>query len=131
MEEMEWAIEHAKTYGKPVAATLCVGPNGDEDGITLGECAVRMAKAGADLIGLNCLFDPFILLDCMKVMKEALDKERLEPFLMCQPLGYRDPDAGHFGWINIPEFPYALEPRQITRIEAAKFARAAYDMGIR
>merc|ERR1719464_2690838 len=90
-----------------------------------------MAKAGADLIGLNCLFGPFVMLDCMKVMKDALDKEGLKCHLMCQPLGYRVPDAGHFGWINIPEFPYALEPRQITRIEAAKYARAAYDMGIR
>ena len=110
---MEWAIEHVKTYGKPVAATICIGPNGDMDGVPLGECAVRMAKAGADLVGLNCLFDPFIMLDCMKVMKEALDKEGLKPHLMSQPLGYRDPDAGHFGWINLPEFPYAIEPRYL------------------
>ena len=34
---MEWAIEHVKTYGKPVAATICVGPNGDEDGVSLGK----------------------------------------------------------------------------------------------
>ena len=128
---MEWAIEEVKSYGKPVAATMCIGPNGDEDGVPLNECAVRMAKAGADWIGLNCLFDPFIMLDCMKSMKTALEKENLNSFLMCQPLGYRTPDAGHFGWINFPEFPYALEPRQITRIEAAKYARMAYDMGIR
>jgi len=131
IEEMEWAIEHVKTYGKPVAATICVGPNGDEDGVPLGECAVRMAKAGADLVGLNCLFDPFIMLDCMKIMKDAMDKEGLHPVLMSQPLGYRDPDAGHFGWVDLPEFPYAIEPRQITRIEAMKYARAAYDLGIR
>jgi len=131
IEEMEWAIEHVKTYGKPVAATICVGPNGDEDGVPLGECAVRMARAGADLVGLNCLFDPFIMLDCMKIMKDAMDKEGLHPFLMSQPLGFRDPDAGHFGWVDLPEFPYAIEPRQITRIEAMKYARAAYDLGIR
>jgi len=131
IEEMEWAIELVRSYGKPVAATMCMGPNGDADGVSLGECAIRMAKAGADLVGLNCLFDCFIMLDCMKVMKDALDKEGLKPILMCQPLGYRDPDAGDFGWINLPEFPYTLEPRQITRIEAAKYARAAYDMGIR
>jgi len=132
VEEMEWAIELVKSWAKkPVAATICIGPNGDVDGVSLGECAVRMAKAGADLVGLNCLFDPFQMLDCMKIMKDAMDKEGLKPFLMCQPLGYRAPDGGHMGWINIPEFPYALEPRQITRIEAAKYARAAYDMGIR
>ena len=106
-----------------MAATLCVGPNGDCDGVSLGDCAVRMAKAGADIVGLNCLFGPFVMLDCMKLMKEGLDKAGLKPHLMCQPLGYRVPDAGHFGWINIPEFPYALEPRQITRFEAARYAR--------
>ena len=131
IEEMEWAIELVRSKNKPVAATMCVGPKGDVDGVSLGECAVRMAKAGADLVGLNCLFGPFVMLDCMKIMKDALDKEGLKPFLMCQPLGYRCPDAGHFGWINIPEFPYALEPRQITRIEAARYAREAYDMGVR
>ena len=29
IEEMEWAIELALTYNKPVAATMCMGPNGD------------------------------------------------------------------------------------------------------
>lgn len=38
---------------------------------------------------------------------------------------------GHFGWITLPEFPYAYEPRQITRIEAMKYAREAYDLGVR
>ena len=41
IEEMEWAIEHVKTYGKPVAATICVGPNGDEDGVPLGKDLFR------------------------------------------------------------------------------------------
>ena len=128
---MEWAIEHVKTYGKPIAATICIGPNGDEDGVSVDECAVRMAKAGADLVGLNCLFDPFIMLDVMKTMKEALDKEGLKPFLMCQPLGYKTPDAGNMGWIDLPEFPYATEPRHLTRIEAMTYAREAYDLGVR
>ena len=38
---MEWAIEHALTYGKPVAATMCIGPTGDHEGVAAGECAVR------------------------------------------------------------------------------------------
>ena len=29
IDEMEWAIELALTYNKPVAATMCMGPNGD------------------------------------------------------------------------------------------------------
>ncbi len=46
-----------------------------------------MARAGADLVGVNCLFDPNILLDVMSEMKAALDQENLHPYLMVQPLG--------------------------------------------
>jgi hypothetical protein len=42
----------------------------------------------------------------MGLMKEALKAEGLKPHLMAQPLGYRTPDGGHFGWIDIPEFPF-------------------------
>merc|ERR1712110_1207769 len=70
--EMEWAIEVALEYGIPAAATMCIGPVGDESGVGVGECAVRMAKAGALLVGVNCLFDPFICLEVLKTMKEAL-----------------------------------------------------------
>ena len=143
---MEWAIELALSYGKPVAATMCIGPTGDGSGVTPGECAVRMARAGAPIIGVNCLFDPFICLETVRMMKEALDAEGLTPFLMAQPLGFRTPDAGRFGWITLPEFPFckisvffflkssffkAMEPRQITRWEVARFAREAYDLGVR
>ena len=43
---MEWAIEAALATGKPVAATMCIGPDGDMHGVSTGECGVRMAKAG-------------------------------------------------------------------------------------
>ena len=26
--------------------------------------------------------------------------------LMAQPLGYRTPDAGDYGWATLPEYPY-------------------------
>merc|ERR1719234_1399458 len=51
-------------------------------------------------------------------MKVALDAFELTPYLMAQPLGYRVPDGGSFGWVEIPEFPFSVEPRQITRWEA-------------
>jgi len=128
---MEWAIEVALEYGIPVAATMCIGPVGDESGVAVGECAVRMAKAGALLVGVNCLFDPFICLEVLKTMKVALDAFELTPYLMAQPLGYRVPDGGSFGWVEIPEFPFSVEPRQITRWEARKWARQAFELGVR
>ena len=44
---MEWAIEVCVATGKTVAATMCIGPEGDLHGVSAEECAVRMAKAGA------------------------------------------------------------------------------------
>ena len=55
---------------------------------------------------MNCLYDPFIIIEVMGLMKETLEAENLKPYLMAQPLGYRTPDGGHFGWIDIPEFPF-------------------------
>ena len=49
IEEMEWAVEESKRSGLPVAASMCIGPEGDLHGITAAECAVRMARAGADI----------------------------------------------------------------------------------
>ena len=46
IEEMEWAIQVCKEAKVPVAATMCIGPEGDLHGVTTGECGVRMAKAG-------------------------------------------------------------------------------------
>merc|ERR1712002_1431438 len=131
IQEMEWAIELCKSYGKPIAATMAIGPKGDRNGVSVGECAVRMAKAGADIIGANCLFDPWINLETVKKMKIALDAFNLKPYLMAQPNAYRCPDCGPFGWLSLSEFPYAIEPRQITRFEAKEWARDAYNLGVR
>jgi len=46
VEEMEWAIDVAVSTCLPVAATMCIGPEGDMHGVSAGDCAVRMAKAG-------------------------------------------------------------------------------------
>merc|ERR1719347_333411 len=128
---MEWALELALSYGLPVAATMCIGPLGDGDGVLPGECAVRMARAGAPIIGVNCLFGPFENLETLKLMKAGLDSSGLAPYLMSQPLGYRTPDTGRYGWVTLPEFPFAMEPRLVTRWEAAKWAQEAYDLGVR
>ena len=46
VEEAEWAIQAMKETKLPVACTLRMGPTGDLNNISPGECAVRMAKAG-------------------------------------------------------------------------------------
>ncbi len=35
------------------------------------------------------------------------------------------------GFIDLPEFPFALEPRILTRWDMHRYAREAYDLGVR
>ena len=63
IEEMEWAIQVCKETNLPVAASMCIGPEGDLHGVSASECAVRMAKAGAN-VGNNIII--IILYDFIK-----------------------------------------------------------------
>lgn len=86
---------------------MCIGPKGDMHDIPAGQCAIRMAKAGADVVGLNCHFDPFKCLKTIKLMKDALLEAGLtKTYLMTQPLAFHTPDAGKQGFIDLPEFPF-------------------------
>merc|ERR1719422_241381 len=67
----------------------------------------------------------------MRLMKKALDDAGIKVHLMVQPLAYITPDAKKQGFIDLPEFPFGLEPRLATRWDMQKFARDAYDMGVR
>ena len=131
---------------------------------------------GADIIGINCHFDPTTTLKGIKVMKDACAAEGLHPHLMAQPLAYHTPDCNKQGFIDLPEFPFGknlivnvhfcfyivssyvhfiwkkaratalilsepvtspstlipgLETRLLTRWEMHKYAREAYDLGVR
>lgn len=48
VEEAVWAVEVLKESGKPVAATLCIGPEGDMHGNSPGDCAAKLVKAGTE-----------------------------------------------------------------------------------
>lgn len=89
----------------------------------------------------------------MARIKTAIAKENLNPYLICQPLGYFCPDVENSinGYLSLPEAPMCmgvfiyyngynikfsirllgLDPRQMTRIDAHKFAREAWELGIR
>jgi len=131
VEEAEWALEVLKETGMPTAVTLCIGPEGDMHGISTGECGVRLARAGADIVGINCHFDPMTCVEGVRLMKEAIEKEGLKVHYMVQPLGFLTPDCGKQGFIDLPEFPFGLEPRILTRWDVHAYARKAYEVGIR
>lgn len=70
-------------------------------------------------------------LQTIKLMKEGLEAARLKAYLMSQPLAYHTPDCGKQGFIDLPEFPFGLEPRVATRWDIQKYAREAYNLGVR
>ncbi|XP_012520031.1 PREDICTED: S-methylmethionine--homocysteine S-methyltransferase BHMT2 [Propithecus coquereli] len=131
VEEAVWAVEVLKESGKPVAATMCIGPAGDMHGVTPGECAVRLAKAGASIVGVNCRFGPGTSLKTVELMKEGLGAAGLKAHLMVQSLGLHTPDCGKGGFVDLPEYPFGLEPRVATRWDIHKYARDAYNLGVR
>ncbi|KAL7854245.1 hypothetical protein AOLI_G00210890 [Acnodon oligacanthus] len=131
VEEAEWAVQVLKATKKPVAATMCIGPMGDMHGVTPGECAVRLVKAGADIVGVNCHFDPMTCVKTVAMMKAAVEKAGLKAHYIVQPLAYHTPDCGCQGFIDLPEFPFALEPRVLTRWDMQHYAREAFKAGIR
>jgi len=132
IEEMEWAIEVCKETDKVVAASMCIGPEGDMHGVSAAECAIRMARAGASVVGVNCHFDPFVSLETLAKMKQGLDAAGFSSvYLMAQPLGYHTPDAGKQGFIDLPEFPFGLESRICTRWDMHRYAREAFNLGVR
>ncbi|XP_002131974.2 betaine--homocysteine S-methyltransferase 1-like [Ciona intestinalis] len=133
VEELEICVDVIKKAKMPIACSMRIGPLGDSNGVSVEECAVRMAKTGADLIGINCLFDFDTCLKTLKRMRDALDKEGLKTPLMCQPLGWRCPEVEdkYLGYLDLPETPLALDPRTATRFEVHEFTRAAYNLGTR
>lgn len=52
IEEVEICASEMKKLNIPVSLSMRLGPGGDEKGVSVEECAVRMAKTGADMIGL-------------------------------------------------------------------------------
>jgi len=130
VEEAVWACEALIPSGKTIAASLCIGEMGDLHGVSTEECARKLADAGAQVIGLNCHFGPYELNRGMEKVAKSLEAYP-GVHMMVQPLAYHTPDALLQGFIDLPEFPFGLEPRLATRFEIQKFARDAYDIGVR
>ena len=134
VEECCHAILAIRDTGCTAAATMEISVC-DRDDVSVQECAVRMADAGADIVGVENGYDPFTSLETMRQMRAALvqngyDPDNGRPVLMCRPLGYFLPDVSHVGWKGLTEYPFALEPRQCTRFDVKHYARKAHELGV-
>ena len=119
------AAEAIKATGLPAMVTMTFDndPNSYE-GLSPGECARRLADAGVDIVGVNCLRSPEHTLPIMEEMRDAVS----DVYLATQPVAYHGPGPQpHFP--SLPEFPYELEKIQLPRAAFADFAVRARDMG--
>ncbi len=53
-----------KEVGVPIACTMRIGPSGDKNNVSPGDCAVRMAQAGIIIIAIIILRTPEIAKGC-------------------------------------------------------------------
>ena len=119
-------VERAKATGLPVMATMCFEtlPAASYEGDSPADCARKLADAGADIVGVNCLNGPDQQLPIALAMRAATGAR-----VATQPVGYRTTDdkPDFTKWEN---FPYALDPMQVSRWDMAEFTRKARDGGI-
>ncbi len=125
MGEAILCVERIKKAGLPAMVTMSfeVTPFCYE-GYPPAECAKRLVDAGADIVGINCLRNPKHTLPLVQQMREAVSAP-----LACQPTAYRTPDDQP-DFTSLPDFPFGLDPLQLTREEMGQYAVQARDMGV-
>jgi betaine-homocysteine S-methyltransferase len=121
-------VERAKATGRPVMVTMSFEtlPAKAYEGGTAGEAAKKLADAGADIVGVNCLNGPAQQLPIATEMVRAVGGA--VP-VAAQPVAYatseEEPD-----FTSGSAFPYALTPLTLARGDLASFAAAARDAGV-
>lgn len=117
------AAEAIKGTGLPAMVTMTFDNDPlSYEGLSPGECAGRLADAGVEIVGVNCLRSPGHTLQIMEEMRDAVP----DVYLAAQPVAYH----GHRpNFTSLSEFPYELEKLQLPRKDMAVFAERARDMG--
>ena len=120
------AAEAIKAAGLPAMVT--VGPDNDPnslEGHPPGECVRRLADAGVEIVGVNCLRSPEHMLPIMEEVRGAAPDS---VHLAGQPGAFHGP-AHQPNFVSLPEFPYELEKIALPRTAFGEFAIKARDMG--
>ncbi|MGZ6328955.1 MAG: homocysteine S-methyltransferase family protein [Candidatus Limnocylindrales bacterium] len=119
------AAERARATGLPVMITMAFenDPHAYE-GDDAAACVRKLADAGVDIVGLNCLRGPAQTLPLLAEMRAAVPGHHLA----AQPVAYRTTDAVP-DFTALDAFPVGLDPFQLTRAEMAEFALEAQALG--
>lgn len=124
LEEALIALQAIRRSGLPAMITMNIGPAGSRDGHSPEHCARQLATEGAAIVGVNCSYDPTVLLEVARRMKSVVDVP-----VACQPIAYATPDP-KIPFTALKEFPLALDSLQLSRYAMAEFTRRARDSGI-
>ncbi len=130
------ALEAIKAAGLPAVVTLAVHQaEATRDGWTPEDACRRLADAGADVVGLNCIRGPDTMLPLITRIRAAVDTH-----VAALPVPYRTTaEQPSFQSLRDPgchclpgdrPFPSALDPFTCNRFEIAEFARAAQALGV-
>lgn len=120
------AVERAKKTGLPVMVTICFeNENQTAEGKNASEAAKALVDAGADIVGMNCLRPPEHMFRALEEMRKAVPNA----FLAAQPVAYHTP-ADKPDFTSLPQFPFELDPLQLSRKEMAAYAQRAKDIGV-
>ena len=131
------ALDVVKKAGQTAVMTLAMHQEDvTREKWTVEETCKRLADAGADVVGLNCIRGPDTMLPLLKRIRSAISVP-----MAALPVPYRTHDKEpsfqslcdshwHGDWGSRP-FPTALDPFTCNRFEIADFGREALAMDIR
>jgi betaine-homocysteine S-methyltransferase len=132
------ALEAIKAAKLPAVMTMTIHRSGqNREGLEPQECLKRLADAGAEVVGFNCIRGPWTMLPYIE-KAAALVKNA---WLAALPVPYRTTpeqptfqslrDGPHSCLPTEMPFPVALDPFTCNRFEMAEFARKASAIGVR
>jgi betaine-homocysteine S-methyltransferase len=130
------ALEVIQAAGKPAVITFAPGNRGLlHDAEPVQACA-RLADAGAQVVGLNCLRGPATMLPLIEKVRAAVACQ-----VAALPVSYRTNDRAPTFFAfedpcceSLPEgrtFPAGLDPFACNRYELGAFAAKAFGLGVR
>jgi len=108
------------------------------DGVSILDTCKKLEQLGGDVVGMNCFRGPNTMMPYLKEIRKAL-----KCHVAALPINYRTTEANPT-FFNLPDengcacpaphgrtFPTALDPIQCNRYEIGKFAKEAYELGIK
>jgi betaine-homocysteine S-methyltransferase len=120
------AAEAIAATGLPAMVTM--GPDNDPnsfEGHPPGEQAKRLADAGVDIVGVNCLRSPEYMLPVMDEIRASVPDS---VHLATQPVAFHGTHEQP-NFVSLPEFPFELEKISLPRAAMGEFATQARDLG--